>query len=225
MKYDRINEIENPLSYFTKLSQPSVHTPEQQCQNPPHRATSLPGNNPSVLLLRSADPRLVNWAYVSTLNLSAYEYDAYASNLDWKTVSRHIPFETALRFRYLIDWDLLVSSTRVSYRDLVAHNITVRWATLIKHQSVPEHIISANLDAIERDDPRCWVALTQFQKLSEIFISTHADRVDWDNVVFFQDVSFEFLCKHVDRLNLVDDLMLNVSDTEYATLVTLQGRK
>lgn len=178
--------------------------------------------------LLKADPRFVNWSYVSTLKLSVSEYAEFKDYLDWDIVSAHISFDVARLFKNRINWNVLLASTKVKFSDLqiweIQYDIDYDWEVLLKHQDVSETVLSLCLDDIERALPMCWDILTQFRKLSERFIQAHADKVNWDNVCFFQSVSFEFLCKNVGRLNLSDDLMFRLSADEYRKLVLLSGK-
>lgn len=178
--------------------------------------------------LLKTDPRFVNWSYVSTLKLSVSEYAEFKDYLDWDIVSTHISFDVARLFKNRINWNLFLSSTKVDFNDLFDWSIfsdcDYDWEVFLKHQDFSQTYLNMYLDEIEPAIPMCWDFLTQFVKLSERFIQTHADKVNWDNVCFFQSVSFEFLCKNVDRLNLSDDLMFRVSADEYRKLVLLSGK-
>lgn len=96
------------------------------------------------------------------------KYDRY---LNWDILSTHYPFSTDMMRIY-------------SHR--------VNWGLLLKRMKFNEEFLREMAPNFEG----CWGVLSKYQTLSEEFIHDFAHKVDWDNIVDYQNCSFKFISEH-----------------------------
>lgn len=207
-----MSQLSDPLEYFTKLSQQTRETAQSGHLTKIQSSRVCCPVEEQVKILSGTDHRLVNWAYVSSLDLSVSDIHAYRHNIVWDILSEHVSLETALLFIQHINWEVFLQNNSLTYDTIVKHGLSVSWITLIDTQDVPVDIIDENIDAICAEymyyNKDAWRQIVSVQKLSEPFIDKYAHKLDWDLVCIKQDVSHTFLAEHVLFINLCDDLVL-----------------
>jgi hypothetical protein len=98
-----------------------------------------------------------------------------------------------MKFSRYLDWEILSSHYEFSIDMLRIFFHRVNWASVLKRQKFPEYFLREMAINFEG----CWGIVCKYQKLSESFIHDFASKVDWENVVLYQDVSSEFINNHL----------------------------
>lgn len=147
------------------------------------------------------NPRLIDWEYLSTLNLTDDECREFRQNLNWKTVSMWIPAERALLLREWIDWDAFLRTHRVDIA-LISDVLSLDWKTVLQTQRLSED--QQDQYVYKLDSREKWTLHCTYQKMSETFMEKHADDLDWKAVGCFQQLDLKFARRHESRLSMKD---------------------
>ena len=147
------------------------------------------------------NPRLIDWEYLSTLNLTDDECRELRMYLNWRTVSMWIPFERALALREWIDWDAFLRTHKVDV-SLIIDIPSISWTTVLQSQTLtPEQLEQY---AYKLDTPEKWTLACTYQTLPEKFIEKNLDKVDWKALSCFQPLDLKFVRRHESRLCMPD---------------------
>jgi hypothetical protein len=147
------------------------------------------------------NPRLIDWEYLSTLNLTDDECREFRLYLNWRTVSMWIPLERALVLREWIDWEAFLRTHKIDV-SLIVDIASINWSTVLQTQILTEEQLDQyvyKLDSREK-----WTLLCTYQQLPEIFIEKHLDQLDWKALSCFQRLDLKFVRRHELRLYMPD---------------------
>jgi hypothetical protein len=147
------------------------------------------------------NPRLIDWEYLSSLNLTDDECREFRQYLNWKTVSMWIPLERALLLKEFINWDAFLRTHQVDV-SLIAEITSLNWIVVLQTQKLtPEQLDKYvyKLDSREK-----WTLLCKYQELPETFMEKHPEDVDWKAVSCFQKLDIKFVRRHESRLYMPD---------------------
>lgn len=98
-----------------------------------------------------------------------------------------------MRFDRYLDWDLLSKHYSFSLDLLRIYQHRVNWSVLLRNNVYDESFLR---EVAPNFNAECWSIVSETQTLSESFLHTFADKVDWENVVLYQRVTFKFLVDH-----------------------------
>jgi hypothetical protein len=101
----------------------------------------------------------------------------------------------------VIDWSTLCTCQPLSDKIINEYHLNIDFDRLISYQKVSQKIILKYKNSIDVDK------LTKYQPMTEKFISKHHELLEmcWSNIVFYQELSLQFLLDHSRFFN-VDDL-------------------
>lgn len=154
--------------------------------------------------LSAVDMQLVNWSYFSNLVLDKEDYTKYKSFINWKIASVNIDIDTALQFRECVDWRVFLHTHSVDIARL--RDVTLDWNDVLRTQRLSESEIVQNLYRLDthsrRTSRRLWKSLCKHQTLSEQFMTRFWNRLDKKLVAHFQQMSYKFILKHIDELDI-----------------------
>lgn len=102
-----------------------------------------------------------------------------------------------LKYAKYLDWDLLSQHYNFSIDLLRSCMHKVNWSYLVKRMKFDETFLR---EAQSNFSEECWSLISQYQALSEPFIHDFADKVVWDNIVLYQNVSGAFLASRPELL-------------------------
>lgn len=98
-----------------------------------------------------------------------------------------------MKFDRYMDWGLLSENYNFSLDVLRLYFHKVNWAIILRRKLFPE-VFLREMSLIFDGD--AWEVLSRNQFLSEEFIHDFSDKVDWDNIALYQNVSGKFLTDH-----------------------------
>lgn len=102
----------------------------------------------------------------------------------------------------------------------------VCWEQIFEDKNFYEEDIH-QLEKIAEWDAHVWGSIAAFQPLSEDFIETYQDKLDWDIVFRHQQkhISFSFVKKHIDKINIFDAWIHYFSREQIEELNALKNKK
>lgn len=103
-----------------------------------------------------------------------------------------------MKYDQYMNWDILSSHYDFSIDMLRIYFHRVNWGKLLKRIRFSETFLREMVHSFEG----VWGILSRYQTLSEVFIHDFASKVDWNDVVLYQNVSSKFLDEHkmyIDR--------------------------
>lgn len=99
-----------------------------------------------------------------------------------------------MKFDRYLDWNILSSHYDFSIDMLRIYSHRVNWGKLLKRRKFAEKFLREMAPNFEE----AWGVLSKYQTLSEGFIHDFANKVDWDSIALYQDVTGQFLDDHSD---------------------------
>lgn len=100
-----------------------------------------------------------------------------------------------MKFSRYLNWNDLSKYYDFSDYMLLMYQHRILWALVLKRQRLNETMLREMALNFDSD---AWCVLSQYQVLSESFIADFADKVDWDNIILYQNVSNQFLRDHYE---------------------------
>ena len=164
---------------------------------------------------------LYDWKYISTLNLTPRDYEAYSAYLDWDIVSAHIEPETALQyFKARVCWDTIAACNQLDVERFIAAGAVFSTRALVETQTLDDQFIRAIVRAADPAETGSLMgSISKHQKLSEQFLDDFLDTLDHFSVAGFQDISFDFILRNKSRLCKEDVLFFHeFTDDQYRLL-------
>ncbi len=99
-----------------------------------------------------------------------------------------------MRYDRYLNWDLLSRHYNFSVDLLRIYQHRVKWPILLGRNSFEEKFLREMAPNFSTQE--CWSIVSEKQNLSEYFIHEFADKVDWENIALYQNVSGKFLLDH-----------------------------
>ena len=97
-----------------------------------------------------------------------------------------------MKFGRFLDWNLLSANYDFSIDMLRIYFHRVNWAMILRRIVFPEDFLREMASSFGE----YWDIVSKHQKLSESFIHDFANKVDWENIMLYQNVSGRFLEEH-----------------------------
>lgn len=140
----------------------------------------------------------------------------------WQTMSREskspagvLTDEFITKFSKHMDWSLLSENYDFSIEMLRIHQHRIYWHKVLKRMKFNEELlreIASNFTDV------CWTVVSQHQKLSMNFMHDYADKLDWELLALYQNMTSEFFNEH-NHFSASDEEISEksseVSDYEY----------
>ena len=98
-----------------------------------------------------------------------------------------------IKFDRYMDWNLLSENYDFSLDMLRMYFHRVTWSRILRRKLFTESFLREMAPGF---DSAAWEVLSRYQFLSEQFIHDFSDKVDWDNIALYQNVSGKFLTEH-----------------------------
>jgi hypothetical protein len=98
-----------------------------------------------------------------------------------------------MKFDRYMDWNLLSSHYDFSIDMLRIYFHRVVWSKILRRKLFSEVFLREMAVSF---DSAAWKVLSRYQFLSEQFIHDFSDKVDWDHIALYQNVSGKFLTDH-----------------------------
>lgn len=98
-----------------------------------------------------------------------------------------------MKFDSYMDWNLLSANYDFSIDMLRIYSHRVIWSSILKRKLFSESFLREMAVSFDAD---AWEILSRYQFLSEQFIHDFSDKVEWDNIALYQNVSGKFLTDH-----------------------------
>lgn len=93
-----------------------------------------------------------------------------------------------MKYSRFMDWQLLSAHYDFSLDMLRTYQHRVSWAHVLRRKRFPESFLREMVSNFND----CWEIVCKYQTLSESFVHDFADRVDWENVLLYQEVNSHF---------------------------------
>lgn len=118
----------------------------------------------------------------------------------WELLSREskrpdgvISDDFILKYDRYLNFDLLSGSYHFSIEMLRIYSHRVNWLKILQRQKFSVLFLREMVNTFDDD---CWVIISRCQELPESFIHDFADRLDWEYILLYQNVSSRFLEDH-----------------------------
>lgn len=98
-----------------------------------------------------------------------------------------------MKFDRYLNWNLLSKHYDFNIELLRMYFHRVNWRILLSKSKFSESVLR---EFAPQFSPECWSIISETQVLSESFIHSFADKVDWTNIALYQCVSGKFLVDH-----------------------------
>ena len=87
------------------------------------------------------------------------------------------------------------------FHDRIKYFNAGQWRCLVKHYS---SLVSLRLIEKYKDNYAMWHKISWGIKMPLWFITRHKDKVDWDHISKYQDLSVRFVKKYNDKLDAIE---------------------
>lgn len=98
-----------------------------------------------------------------------------------------------MKFDRYMDWEKLSANYDFSVDMLRIYSHRVKWCYILKRKLFSEDFLR---EMVQYFDQGCWGVVSKCQILSQEFIHDFSEKVDWENVLLYQNVNMKFIEKH-----------------------------
>lgn len=168
----------------------------------------------------------IDWKYV-TMYDHKVKLEKYKDKLDWNIIWRYRKFTNTNIKKYadLANWDDISLHQNLNADFIKEYKDKLNWNNLCITHMFSTYYDNGKCeleDYLDYLDERCWINISRYQKLSIKFIDRYADKLNWEALCVFQDISDPLILeKHEKQINwgnvalyqpLNDNMLLHYSN-------------
>lgn len=138
-----------------------------------------------------------DWSALSSTyiikKLSISFMENFIEEWDWEIMSYNpcITHELISRFRKYLSWDILIQKHKFSEEELDEYYQYYELKSVLFHYELTETFLNKHIEDI--DNLSCWNIISRSQELSEDFIRTNKNKLNWEGISQCQKMSLEFI--------------------------------